>query len=123
MNRFITFMRERRAKGELPRDAIREWHALHADENKEKRSNDNAITLVKSHNNRAVSFGCEGELTLKDIAAVKEIGRCLACGSTDNLTVDHVIPLSKGGINAPSNLQCLCWTCNNKKGQKSTDYR
>ena len=32
--------------------------------------------------------------------------------------IDHIIPLIKGGGNAESNLQALCWQCNLKKGSK-----
>lgn len=32
--------------------------------------------------------------------------------------IDHIIPLSKGGGNAESNLQALCWQCNLRKGAK-----
>lgn len=34
------------------------------------------------------------------------------------LTVDHIIPLSKGGKNEKKNKQCLCYTCNQIKGNK-----
>jgi hypothetical protein len=34
------------------------------------------------------------------------------------LEIDHVIPLSKGGFTAESNLQTLCWRCNRTKGAK-----
>ena len=34
------------------------------------------------------------------------------------LEIDHVIPLSKGGITEESNLQTLCWKCNRHKGNK-----
>ena len=36
---------------------------------------------------------------------------CLVCGSTANLTVDHVRPLSEGGSDAPANLRTLCRAC------------
>lgn len=32
------------------------------------------------------------------------------------MTIDHIIPRSKGGENDVSNYQCLCYTCNYKKG-------
>jgi len=34
------------------------------------------------------------------------------------LEIDHIIPLSKGGITAEENLQTLCWKCNRSKGAK-----
>jgi len=40
---------------------------------------------------------------------------CLACGSTENLACDHVIPESRGGETTPENLQTLCATCNSIK--------
>jgi hypothetical protein len=41
---------------------------------------------------------------------------CLKCGSSYNLTVDHIVPVSKGGGDDRSNLQCLCRSCNSRKG-------
>lgn len=35
------------------------------------------------------------------------------------MTIDHIIPKSRGGGNKVSNLQTLCETCNQKKGNKS----
>lgn len=34
------------------------------------------------------------------------------------LEVDHVIPVSKGGLSTPGNLQALCWRCNRTKSNK-----
>ncbi len=47
--------------------------------------------------------------------------RCAYCGSKDNLTIDHIIPLSRGGTNREDNLQCLCRDCNNLKGASMPD--
>ncbi|MEH0586231.1 HNH endonuclease signature motif containing protein [Streptomyces sp. B21-106] len=49
--------------------------------------------------------------------------RCLRCGSSGPLTIDHVIPVSKGGPNTAANVQPLCGSCNSSKSTKATDYR
>lgn len=48
---------------------------------------------------------------------------CLACGAAGPLTADHVVPVSKGGSNDISNIQCLCKPCNSRKGDRIIDYR
>ena len=42
--------------------------------------------------------------------------RCSNCGSTENLVVDHIFPVYRGGTNDPANLQILCSACNGDKG-------
>lgn len=34
------------------------------------------------------------------------------------LEVDHIMPVSKGGLTVPENLQTLCWRCNRTKSNK-----
>jgi len=49
---------------------------------------------------------------------------CRECGNSmwnePNLLleVDHIVPISKGGLTTESNLQTLCWKCNRHKGSK-----
>lgn len=43
---------------------------------------------------------------------------CVACGSSEELTLDHILALAKGGDNEDENLQTMCRTCNLKKGVK-----
>jgi 5-methylcytosine-specific restriction endonuclease McrA len=41
---------------------------------------------------------------------------CQYCGSRANLTVDHVIPRSKGGDSSWTNIVASCAPCNRRKG-------
>jgi hypothetical protein len=50
--------------------------------------------------------------------------QCLKCGKTDDLHIDHIKPVSKGGLTILKNLQTLCADENLKKGNReSVDYR
>ncbi len=51
----------------------------------------------------------------------RDKGECLYCGSTKQLTVDHVVPRSKGGKSNWTNLATACHRCNVKKGDKLPD--
>lgn len=42
-------------------------------------------------------------------------GKCTACGDKENLEIDHVVPVSKGGESVKENLQVLCRPCNRRK--------
>lgn len=46
----------------------------------------------------------------------RDQGKCARCGTRENLTYDHIIPVSKGGGNSPRNVELLCDKCNRKKG-------
>lgn len=48
---------------------------------------------------------------------------CLCCGTQENITIDHITPLSLGGTDTIDNIQPLCKSCNSKKGISTTDYR
>lgn len=47
--------------------------------------------------------------------------KCVLCGSTERLTLDHVVPLIRGGTNLDSNLRTLCEPCNHIKGSHRSD--
>jgi 5-methylcytosine-specific restriction endonuclease McrA len=46
---------------------------------------------------------------------------CQYCGSRSNLTVDHVIPRSKGGPSTWENIVASCAPCNRRKGDALPD--
>lgn len=95
------------------------------------------VALRNTHKRRANVRGiysCDEWNALLDAT-----GRvCLRCGITEEqsiyayrkagnlrgkLTVDHIIPVSKGGCNVISSLQCLCMPCQQWKRDKPIDFR
>ena len=46
---------------------------------------------------------------------------CVYCGSHKDLTLDHVIPKSKGGMNSWDNLVTSCQKCNIKKADRTPE--
>ena len=48
--------------------------------------------------------------------------RCQFCGRADiALTLDHVVPASRGGEDSWENLVCACVKCNNRKGDQTPE--
>lgn len=72
---------------------------------------------------RAIRKGAEGDYTRADIdqIRVKQRCRCAICDgrlTRKNESIDHILPLSKGGTNWPRNLQLVCRSCNSRKHDK-----
>ncbi len=44
--------------------------------------------------------------------------KCVLCGLNEDLTIDHIIPVSRGGSDDESNLQIMCKSCNSRKGDR-----
>ena len=54
----------------------------------------------------------------------KQEGVCIGCKIMfpfKNMTIDHIVPQSKGGSDHIDNLQLLCNACNSMKGSKSQE--
>lgn len=51
----------------------------------------------------------------------RDKGQCQYCGSTKQLTIDHVVPRSKGGKTSWTNLVTACNRCNVAKGDKTLE--
>lgn len=64
----------------------------------------------------ALKFKCEVRATAAEIQNLKDTQKiCWYCGSPDRLTVDHFIPLKRGGAHAIENLVMACKSCNSRK--------
>jgi len=84
---------------------------LHVSEIDPKRSPRKFVKAIKTrHKIRSSVFERDGN-------------KCLKCGETNALTMDHVVPESKGGKFTLQNLQTLCVWCNEEKADKTIDYR
>lgn len=44
--------------------------------------------------------------------------RCVVCGTVERLEIDHILPVTKGGLTEERNLRTLCFWCNRLKGDK-----
>lgn len=47
--------------------------------------------------------------------------KCVLCGATEDLTLDHIFPHIEGGSDDPVNLRVLCRSCNSSKGASIPD--
>jgi len=50
--------------------------------------------------------------------------RCQYCGdkkAATELTLDHIVPRSRGGDNSPINIVAACLRCNNRKGDRTPE--
>lgn len=45
-------------------------------------------------------------------------GKCELCSDASSPSIDHIIPISKGGSDSLENIRVLCIRCNSKKGNK-----
>lgn len=80
-------------------------------------------TKISSNNYRASKKGYEGCLSVEGVINVfeKQGESCAFCESREYLVIDHVIPLSHGGLNVETNIQFLCSKCNSRKGNKDNE--
>lgn len=124
--------RLRREKPEHHREIVRQWNERNPDKIKRYRTEgyrkNKALYIAANNRRRARLLQTVGSYSVEEWEALKtQYGnRCLSCGRLESdidLTVDHVIPISKGGSNYISNLQPLCKSCNSKKKDKTIDYR
>ena len=73
---------------------------------------------------RARLAGAEGDFTLSDWEDVKQqyANSCAYCGTNEApMTIEHMVPLSRGGAHDKRNIVPACKPCNSRKSTKTPD--
>lgn len=75
-------------------------------------------TAVINHRLRAREYGLTQHFTFSELQNLRLTcgEKCAYCGQAVKLTVDHIIPLSRGGANDITNIALVCRICNSSKG-------
>lgn len=85
------------------------------------------LARIQLNRRRAREKGVVHDLTTKDVKQImlSQGGKCLSCGIdlSSGYHIDHILPLSKGGGLTFDNVQLLCPLCNQRKANKTIDYR
>lgn len=58
---------------------------------------------------------CPGHRALREFVIHRDGGKCRRCPASVLLVADHIVSRRNGGTHHPSNLQCLCDSCNARK--------
>lgn len=87
------------------------------------------LARVRNAGNRAEHYGCLDQVSLEIWYEILKSHNfcCASCKApSDNhegLTIDHIVPLSLGGLHNKENIQPLCGSCNSKKGDTTNRWR
>lgn len=111
------------------RETVREWVKANPEKHKENSrrwaKNNRLYRQAKLVEYKASRRGAEGRFSKEEWVSICEAGGwlCWRCLKRKPLTVDHIIPLSRGGTNWISNIQPLCRKCNSEKNVNAVSYR
>ena len=109
----------------------KEWDIANPGYRRKWRQNNKMKIKVYHSRRRAQKIGNGGSLNHEDMEWLKtlQLGQCInpyctnLISEKNPITVDHVIPLSRGGKNDIANVQMLCLSCNCKKHTNIADWR
>ena len=111
--------RWREKNPERKRSYAQEWYSKNKDHQSEShrawwQANPDKVR-AKNRKRRAVQSAAQAfDVVDRDTRSLQE-GTCMACGSSEELSLEHLIPLSRGGDHGIGNLATLCTPCNSSK--------
>lgn len=98
-----------------------------------RKANREASRRRKLIRERKIASSCVDKAVTRESVWKRQGGRCAMCNRKTTMdidstprqaTVDHIVPISKGGTHTQENTQLLCRDCNCKrKGDKATGQR
>jgi 5-methylcytosine-specific restriction endonuclease McrA len=101
-------------------DPIRRMQRRAADSRYKRTDNGKALKHRQRAKRKGAILATEKLLTAAEwkVIVLAAKGRCYYCQEKAKLTLDHVIPLSKGGQHTKTNVVPACAPCNSKKNNR-----
>lgn len=97
------------------RENLREYHQRYQKEYRKNNPNKYRINKEK----RLSRIKSNGIFLIYEKEIIKILSMpCQNCGTKKSITLDHIIPISRGGRHSIGNLQALCFSCNSSKNNK-----
>jgi 5-methylcytosine-specific restriction endonuclease McrA len=103
------------------RDKLKEYYTQNKDKIKERekkyRTQNRDKRNIRDHNRQARIKANGGKFTARQWQLLLKLydHKCAYCGKPGKLTIDHIIPISRGGLNVIENIVPACQTCNFSK--------
>lgn len=118
-------LKQNRERGKLYRETPHGRKVMNAAHRRwQKTEKGKLANRLGQHTRRARVAGAGGIITRQEWLrlVVDHGGKCAYCGKKDGkLTLDHVVPISRGGANTIDNAAPACWWCNSHKHNRTGD--
>lgn len=102
-------------------DKTKQYHKEYFEKNKDKEK----IRMRAKQSKRRALKKNNGTfyISAKEINKILN-SRCIICEKQENITLDHIVPISRGGSHSIGNIQPMCLDCNMKKINKTmTEFK
>jgi DnaD/phage-associated family protein len=91
-------------------------------EKRQSSADPNAGERMQRYRERRTNLGLATNVPYSTKSIIeRDYGKCVYCGSSKNLCVDHIIPLILGGTDDELNLVASCKSCNSGKGGRTPE--